>query len=141
MSKKVHKLEFRPDYDFSLIGISSHENDYRISWGLNNCLNLKFIKNKDLEIIDNNYPEPQKFSQFSYEDEESMLCYKLIANRCSDGFLIGEMKNIDYFLIIIGETNKSFFDQFIKKIISLSMVIMAFEIDPLSLKSKQKLLF
>ena len=141
MSKKVHKLEFKPDYDFSLIGISSHENDYRLSWGLNNSLNLKFIKNKDLEIIDNNYPEPQNFSQFSYDDEESMLNYKLIANRCLDGFLIGELKNIDFFIIILGEINDNSLDQIIKKIISMSMVIMAFRLDPTDLKSKQKLLF
>lgn len=141
MSKRVHKLVFTPEYNFFLIGISSHENDYRISWALNKYLGLKLMKVKDHNIIDDNYPDHQSFSQYLYEDDESLLTFRIIANRCLDGFLIGEMKNIDFFLVILGEVNKKFKDEFIGKIDQLSIVNTAFQIDPKKLKSRQKLLF
>ena len=141
MKKKIHKLNFNPEYDFFLIGISSHENDYRISWALNNYLGLKLVRMDDHKIIDNNYPEPLNFSTFIYNDEESLLSYKLIKNRCYDGYLIGEIKNIDFLFIISGETNQIFLDNLTQKINDLSIVNTAFQIDPEKLKSRQKLLF
>ena len=141
MTKKIHKLKFNPEYDFFLIGISSHENDYRISWAFNHYLGLKLVRMDDYNIIDNNYPEPLKFSIFSFYDDEILLSYKLITNRCFDGFLIGEMKNIDFFLKLHGEINKIFLDNLTKKINDLSIVNTAFQVDPEKLKSRQKLLF
>ena len=99
------------------------------------------MKVKDHNIIDDNYPDHQSFSQYLYEDDESLLTFRIIANRCLDGFLIGEMKNIDFFLVILGEVNKKFKDEFIGKIDQLSIVNTAFQIDPKKLKSRQKLLF
>lgn len=140
MRKKVHKLKFNPEYDFFLAGISSHENDYRISWALNKILDLNFTKTADHSIIDNKYPEPLLFSGFFHEDDVNLLSFWLLANRCPNGFLIGEIKNIDYFLIIHGDINKNFISQLLKKINGLSMVNTAFQIDPNSLKSRQRLL-
>ncbi len=140
MIKKVHKLLFKPEYDFLLIGISSHENDYRISWAINKFCGLKLVKDKDHCIVDNRYPDSLVFSQFIYNDEDSILSYRLIANRCMDGFLIGEMRNIDYFFLIQGEISTEFTADLTKKISKLSMVNAAFQIDPNKLKSKQRLL-
>jgi len=141
LKKKTHKLKFNPEYDFFLIGISSHENDYRISWALNNYLGLKLVRMDDHKIIDNNHPEPLRFSIFSFDDDESLLSYKLIANRCQNGFLIGEIKNIDFLFIISGETNQIFLDNITQKINNLTIVNTAFQIDPEKLRSRQKLLF
>ena len=141
MGKKVHKLIFNPEYDFFLAGLSSHENDYRISWALNNTLEIGLKKSDDHSIIDNKYPEPLTFSRFTHDDNDSMLSYRLLSNRCQDGFLIGEMKNIDYFLIIFGELNKTFVNKLLKKVNELSMVNTAFQINPNKLKSRQNLLF
>ena len=48
--KKIHKLAFDFESDFKLIGIASHENDYRLSWAINKSLNIDFIKADDLLI-------------------------------------------------------------------------------------------
>ena len=122
------------------MGISSHENDYRLSWALNKSIDLNLKKIANHNIVDNKYPEPLIFSRFSYEDEDSLLLYTLLSNRCEDGFLIGEIKNIDYFLIIHGEINKNFISGILKKINKLSLVNTAFQIDPNDIKSRQKLL-
>ena len=33
--KKVHKLKIDTQFPFQIIGISSHENDYRLIWAVN----------------------------------------------------------------------------------------------------------
>ena len=49
---KKHLLEIEYDYDFVLIGISSHEKDYRVCWALNNKLGLELVKTEPFEIKD-----------------------------------------------------------------------------------------
>ena len=41
-------LEIENEFDFSLLGISCHAKDYRISWALNNSLNIKLKKEDDI---------------------------------------------------------------------------------------------
>lgn len=48
--KKIHKLKFELENDSYLIGIASHENDYRLSWALNKNLDLKLVKVDDLIV-------------------------------------------------------------------------------------------
>jgi len=49
-----HTLKIEYDFDFVLIGISSHEKDYRICWALNNVLGLDLTKKNSLEIKSKN---------------------------------------------------------------------------------------
>lgn len=103
MKKKVHKLDSTLQQNFLLIGISSYENDYRLCWDLNNCLNSDLQRIENLEVLDNKTNKLQKFPVFYFEDENKHRGLRLIGNRCEDGFLIGEWKNIDYLLKISGE--------------------------------------
>ncbi len=75
---------------FTVIGISSHENDYRLSWSLNEQLGLELAQTDNL-ITDNN----KEFSCFIHDDGYTLL---LIANRCDNGFLLEKYKNFDYLL-------------------------------------------
>lgn len=141
MSKKVHKLNLEPEYSFKLIGISSHENDYRLSWALNNHLNIELTKNPDLEILNHKFAERQNFSLYSFEDEDTFLKYNLLSNTCDNGFLIEEMKNIDFFLQVFGEVPDSFMDSLNKQLKSVDVITATFIIDPNNLKSKSKLIY
>ncbi len=143
MAKKQHKLEFTIEYDFNLIGISSHENDYRLSWALNNGLNFNFIKTNDLEIKGKLEEENQNFVKYSYVDEDTLNMYNLISNRCDNGFLLEEYRNIDFILMIIGEFDSNFIDFIVNKIKSVNIITLAFKIDieTLKKKSKTKLIF
>ncbi|MBN2520972.1 MAG: IPExxxVDY family protein [Bacteroidales bacterium] len=139
MKKRTHKLDYQPEFEFDLIGISSHENDYRISWAFNKEMKLIFVKTNDLEIESTNKDEIQKFSKFTCLDEDSLNTYHLISNRCDNGFLLDEFKNLDYFLLVLGEYDNYFIDDLIKKIKSIDLITIAFRIDLNNIKNKSKL--
>lgn len=141
MKKKI-KLDFDPTLEFKLLGLSSHENDYRISWTLNQELGLKFSKGPDLEIPSKGKEgEEQLFSLFHYEDEDSMLIYKLISNRGSSGVLIPKLKNIDYFIQVYGDINRAELDNMIEKLRQTGVITAGFHLNPGDIKGAEKLLF
>ncbi|MBI5217735.1 MAG: IPExxxVDY family protein [Bacteroidia bacterium] len=141
MKKKDQKLTYRPEYDFSLIGIASHENDYRLSWAFNQKFDFYFIRVDNLEIKGAKNQVKQSFSVYNYEDESSKLMMDLISNRCEDGFLIEELKNIDFFLKISGGMPSGMLKKFLTDLKTIDVIITASLIDPNSLASKQKLIF
>lgn len=129
------------DFNFFLIGISSHENDYRISWAINTCLKMAFKHADNLQVHNPKISSVQEFSLYRYTDPENQLHYELFSNRCDNGFLLEEMKNIDYLLKISGDANKNFPAQLVNKLKKIDILTTAFEINPLTLKSKKKLIF
>lgn len=143
MTVKLHKLDFTVEYEFDLIGISSHQNDYRISWALNTELNFGLIKTDNLIVSITSNKENQIFSKYSYVDDDNLNLYHLISNRCDNGFLLEEYKNIDFILMIIGEYDKNFLPSLLNKIKLIDIIIFAFQIDIelLKKKSKTKLIF
>ena len=135
-----HTLEIEYDYDFVLIGISSHEKDYRICWALNNQLGLNLVKTEALEIKDKKQDDPSFFSLFSFELPDEFMEYFIIANRSEKGLLIPEQKQVDYFFIIRGEIENDKVMEMIRLIKESSLVQTAFRIDVNALKSKQNLI-
>lgn len=141
MKKKSHKLIYEPDYSFLLIGISSHENDYHISWLINLKLGLGLRKVRNLQIFNKKLGETQEFSIYSFENDERSLQYNLISNRCDNGFLIEEIKNIDYLLQILGDISEKDQEKIINTLKETEKISTSFIIDPTTLKSRQRLLF
>ena len=141
MTKKSHKLIVEDDFHFFLVGISSHENDYRLSWAINTHLKMALKRADNLQIHNPRIKQDQEFSLYQFTDLETVLHYNLIANRCDNGFLLEEMKNIDYVLKITGDASKNFPEQLVNKLKKIDIITTAFEIDPSELKSRKKLLF
>ena len=98
MVKRV-KLDIKPEA-FSIVGISSHENDYRLSWSINEQMNLSFAQNNSLET-----GEGKEFSCFVHEDDDQTVM--LVSNRCENGFLLEKYKNFDFFLKFYPELDES----------------------------------
>ena len=140
MKRKAHKLTVKPDYRFLLIGISSHENDYHLCWAINQQMKLEMQKTDDMVSYNPKLEENQSFSMFRSEDEETLVTYYLLSNRCDNGFLIEELRNIDFFLQVHGEVTKTFVDQILKNLNEIKVIITSFQIEPESLKSKDRLL-
>jgi hypothetical protein len=141
LGKKLHKLVVKDEFNFLLIGISSHENDYRVTWAINQHLKMAFKHADNLQIHNPKTDDEQEFSLYRYTDHKTQLHYDLFSNRCDNGFFLEEMKNIDYILKISGDANKNFIVQLLNKLKKIDILTTAFEIDPLSLKSKKKLIF
>lgn len=127
------------EFDFQLIGLASHENDYRLSWAINSNLHFNLIQTKPHQITPKNAIEPASFNVFEFEDEDNYLKYLLISNRSENGFLIPEFKNIDYFLELQGEISEEEIQSFKQKLNSIDIIQTSIVIDIQSLKSKKNL--
>jgi hypothetical protein len=136
-----YTLEEDLSLNFILIGISSHYHDYRLCWAINKTLDFD-LERVDNEIIvhkRNNLPL-LTFSSFSFICPESEVMFELISNRNAEGFLIPEMKQADYFLKIDDYYSESI-SELLQKLKSISMVNMAFQIDPENLRSKYNFIY
>ncbi len=85
---------------FTIIGISSHENDYRLSWSMNEQLGLDFARTAGLRT-----DKGEEFACFAHEGEDQILL--LISNRCDNGFLLEKYKNLDFILKFESELSDS----------------------------------
>jgi hypothetical protein len=135
--KNVHKLSSEPGASLVLIGISSHENDYRLSWAINEHLDFHLAKRENLQSFNSRMNILQEFSVYSYTGDS---LYSLISNRCENGFLLEELKNIDFLLLI--EENETPFpiQEFMSKLKAIPFVSATFNIDLQTLKNKKRLL-
>jgi len=138
--KDVHKLSSESGPSFILLGISSHENDYRLSWGINENLGFRLVKTDNHKSFNQRLKEIQEFSTYSFADTDNANSYRLIANRCDNGFLLDELKNIDFLLLI--EPDDASFDirELMAKVRLVPFIFGVFVIDPNTLKNMKRLL-
>ena len=140
MTRKKHKLNDKQEPDFLLLGISSVDNDYHLSWMLNNELGLQLGKTEDLEVFHKRLEGKQVFSQFSYFDENSLNHYRLLSNRSEKGYLLEELPNVDYLLQVSGDVDSRFADLLLKQLNGLESIRLAFTIETAGLKSATRLI-
>lgn len=159
-----HTLEIEYDYDFVLIGISSHEKDYRFCWALNNKLKLELSKKESLEIKGKKQSTPSYFSFFTFDDQDQFTEYSVLANfseskslavtedtlfgkelklneQSENEFLIPEHKQMNYLFVIHGDMDDDEVQEIIRQIKEIDIVLTAVRIDPKTLRSKQNLIF
>ncbi len=136
--KKIVKLQISETNPYALIGISSHENDYRLVWAMNNAFSYQFTRIENLVIFNQKLNADLEFSRFTFTDEDKYLTYHLISNRCPDGFLFPEIKNLDYLLQIMGELDARHLAAILKELKKVSIVSAVFMIDPKQLKDAER---
>jgi hypothetical protein len=134
--RKLHKLNLDYKPDFILIGIASHENDYRISWVLNKELGFSFVKTDDLVIYKAKFEMEIPYSRYFLSNEPDLSCY-LISNKSEKGFLLSKMKNIDFVLRISMENGMDFIDDILLKLKKIDIIITAFIIENLTEKDEK----
>lgn len=132
------KLDSDPDPDVLLIAISSHVNDYRLCWALNNSLGIDLGRRK--KDIEEQGPEhPAYFSAFDHTEEATQANITLVSNHAPEGVLVNEQRQADYFLIVDGESLLS--PAFaLERVRQAEFVLAAFPLDIRNLKSAFKLL-
>ena len=142
--------------EYSLIGIHSTLEDYKLAYLLNKNLSTKFYKaEEDLEFV--REKTKVSFSIYNYENNENDFDWFLITNSYrrenksiskdllltseTKTYLIPEKKKVDFFLKISGIVEYEFVLKTINKIKNIENVITAFSIDKNTLKSKDFLIF
>lgn len=152
----MQQLTFDLEDDYSLIGIHSTEEDYRLAYLLNNYLNLKLSRFKyNLDFKNST----AVFPLFEYKDEANDINYYLINNKYTElkdnqykdglfggnysttSYLIPEKKKIDFLLKIENCNNEDFIQNLVSNLNKINQIITSYSIEPISLKSKENLIF
>lgn len=141
MAIQRHKLQYKQNFDFLLFGLASHENDYRLVWKINQAFSFNFERGNSHKLISKKTGKEQEYNLYSYDDEDTFYLYYFISNKCEDGVLIEELKNIDYLIMIQGDFTEAFANGFHNRLKKVESVQGVFKIDPSSLKNKENLVF
>jgi hypothetical protein len=137
-SKKVHKLKIDTRFPFLTIGISCHENDYRLIWAINAKLNTAFVKIDDFNDYKGTETE-NYFSRYYFEDADRYISFYILSNRCNNGYLVPEYRKVDYFLFLKGEIEPGFAEAMVGKLKQVDILSTAFLIDNHTIRSIKKL--
>ena len=131
------KLNTKPDFDFTLIGIVSSEPIYRISWLINELLNIQLKESQSINIYNSKTQSRQEFLMHSFTTIEDSFFY-LIQNKGQQGVFIEEQKQVDYWIKVTNSAIES--SSFVTQLNTLKNINLTFDVKPGSLKSKVKLL-
>ncbi|MGV3683984.1 MAG: IPExxxVDY family protein [Daejeonella sp.] len=139
MNKTI--LKFELDLDFVLIAITTQLRDYMLCYKINKQLGTDFTKINDLEMLFSTDEELFYFSRYFYMIPESETEFYVLANKGTEGFLVPEMKQVDFFLLIRNYIDKDELRDILSGLNRISEVLVAAEVDPRKLKSKENLIF
>ena len=131
-------LKYELDLDFVLIAITAPLKDYRLCFKINKELQINLSRVDDLEIAFNK--DPCYFSRYSFTDSDTEVEFNLLANKGTEGFLITEMKKVDFFLLIHNYIDHDDLKEVIAGLNRIPEVAVAAEVDPKKLKSKENLI-
>ncbi|MCB9168743.1 MAG: IPExxxVDY family protein [Flavobacteriales bacterium] len=93
------RLDLEPDPQVHVIGISCHENDYRLCWSLNRGLDLALTKRaKDIE--DQGPDGDAHHVVFDHDDTDLEVRYTLVNNHGDHGLLVKDQRHVDFFLVV-----------------------------------------
>lgn len=155
---QIHSLGLKGFYEdsYTLIGIHTALEDFKLAFLLNNKLNTQFSKanrSLDFEINKNKV----SFAFYNYNNETYDYEWYLISNSFKEErtneldtitfktetktYLIPEKNQIDYFIKIVGEVHQKLIDKIVDRINTIDQVVTSYTIDPNTLKSKEFLIF
>lgn len=134
-------IKFELDLDFVLVAITSQLKDYMFCYKINKQLGTDFSKISDLELLFNSTEEPSFFSRYYYLMPNTDAELYILANKGTEGFLVSEMKKVDFFLLIRNYIDEDDLKALIGGLNRIPEVLVAAEVDPKKLKSKENLIF
>lgn len=137
--KKIIRID-APGEQISLIGISSHEKGYTLTWALNNHLNWSLGRINDLEVVRKGLDASLRFPVFRYSDDTKKLVYYLIQNRVAEGFLLPDYSTTDFILVIPGVISDHTRDELLRNLKEIPGIQTAFIIASSSISNPERLI-
>lgn len=132
------KLEMEPDPDVNVIGISSHVRDHRLCWSINRALDLELSRRR-VGIEDMQNGRPAEFSAFDQFDEELQANCSLVNNHSSEGVLLRDLRQADFFLVVDKDW-RDVPEKILEKLRGADFILAAFPLSFAQLKEGHKLL-
>lgn len=153
----IHKLfiDDLEEADFQLIAIHSHLENFRITYFINQQIQIQLRKTQKGVII-----QKVAFPSFLFEDEKNHIVWTLIENKkeikntqFTDGlfanekalssfsYFLPEQKKVDYFLKIEGDEKQINTLKIVRQLKKINHVSMVYVVQQDKLKSKNNLIF
>ncbi|EOR95894.1 hypothetical protein ADIARSV_0907 [Arcticibacter svalbardensis MN12-7] len=133
-------LKYELDLDFVLIAVTSSLKDYLLCFKINRQIFTDFARIEDLSVHLTNIGDVF-FSRYYYQLPESETDLFLLANKGTEGYLIPEMKNVDYFILIKNYMDENDLEFIIEGLNKLPDILNATEVSPQKIKSIENLIF
>src|ERR1700761_6566153 len=130
-------LKFEIDLDFVLIAVTTSLKDYRICYLINKYLNFNFIKIPDLAVNLEDGGVRSLFSIYSYFWEATKADTYFISNKGTEGYLVPEMRKMDYFLMIKNYLSENDANAMVASLNKIPEIVAAVKIDPKKIKSHE----
>ena len=140
MAKHILKTDSKEVYDFLLFGIICQHHDYRLCFEMNRAINLSLERAADLELTLNKGKDKIKTSRFEYKDGFGNE-YFVLSNKTSNGLLIVEYKNIDYFFMVREPVPMHEMLQLEKQLRAIPVVLGAYHLEPEKIKTGERFIF
>lgn len=139
---KKTKLLIEPTFDFELIGLVSPVKDYKMAWLINRDLDLDLVRSDDIHI--------EFLSSLRLEISQYFLSLphgyiQLLKNKALNtsqqlAYLIPELRNLDYFLLIQDQTQQLSITTFVDHLAKNPFIQSVVRLDVSKIKSKENLL-
>lgn len=141
---KTFKLEVDYDYDFDVFGLVSSSKEHKLAWALNKYLNIRLVKQQDLNydflnkgrLVISNYLHLTDHSTFRMFRNKSVDLSTL-----KKPFLVPDIKEYDYIIQISGAVTDFYQQEIINRFRLVPLVQYVKKFDPNSLKFKENLMF
>ncbi|PWH82950.1 IPExxxVDY family protein [Brumimicrobium oceani] len=136
-----YTLSLEDDFDFDIIGLCSHQGDYRVCWSINEKIGLKLKKSiEPFMVSGKNGAINSSHSLYEWFDEEDNVIYYFIQNKNQGKYLVPEKSQIDFFLVI-KDAGVVDIDKLMLQLKNIPSILTAFSFDPYDLKSANKFIF
>jgi len=139
---KKSTLQVTHQYEFDLLGLIAPLKDYKMAWLINQSLGINLVKATDFRMEFLKQPD-LILSQYILKKEHGYI--QLLRNRSySDsglvGYLVPELKYVDYFLILQDYTLEMNINAYIENLSAVNLIQNVVKLDITKLKSKENLL-
>jgi len=139
---KKTKLFVEPTFDFELLGLVSPVKDYKMAWLINRDLNLDLVRSEDVQIEFLSSPRLE-ISQYFLSLPHGFI--QLLKNKALNtsqqlAYLIPELRNLDYFLLVQDQTHQTSITTFVEQLTKNPLIQSVVKLDVSKLKSKENLL-
>lgn len=136
------ELQLAIKFNIDLLGLVSSAKEYKLAWSLNQNLGLKLAKSEDLAI---NFVGDHSIIISNFTFTTSHCTFRLLKNLAlsdnSNEYLLPELKNIDYFLLIKNESDTFELNTYVNLLSGIDTVQSFASINVENLENKENLIF
>lgn len=139
---KKAKLFIEPAFDFELLGLVSPVKDYKMAWAINQTLGLNLVRSEEIfiEFLTSPSLEISQYFLSLPHGFVQLLKNKSLNSTQQLAYLIPELRNMDYFLLVQDETEEIDISDFASQLAKNPLIQSAVRLDVSKLKSKENLL-